>query len=334
MANKEKRALFESIWRLDEGIDEDESQHGATQLMNQFQPLSRKQSKGESRHRTSASGNISESETRANLPVSNKEMPPPRAPVVTAKTPPPQMDITFTSKPQISAPPTRPRLVSDQLTISKKRKRDDILNYRPESQQIFKDCYFYFLPNNDVAGPRRLRIKRSMEWGAAWIKDWKEGITHVILDSDLTYQYLIGHLKGASLLDGVIVVNDKYPPDCIHFGYLLKPDQFQYRVKGAPKDNDIQTGIIRAPKTPVLADVSSRKEMRTPPITTPSPAKSVMSLIDSNARSPISTSTDASGGGVAATIDRSEDALDTVIKETKRTASLVSQTLRVLRSRC
>lgn len=52
-----------------------------------------------------------------------------------------------------------------------------------------------FFPNNDVAPPRRFRIRKAMEWGATWIKEWKDSITHVIVDKELCYRDLLKFLK-------------------------------------------------------------------------------------------------------------------------------------------
>lgn len=43
-----------------------------------------------------------------------------------------------------------------------------------------------FVPNNEIAGPRRLRIKKAIEYGATWTRDWRQGTTHIIVDNDLT----------------------------------------------------------------------------------------------------------------------------------------------------
>ena len=52
-----------------------------------------------------------------------------------------------------------------------------------------------FFPNNDIAPPRRMRIRKTMEWGATWIKEWKDSITHVIVDKELCYKDLLKFLK-------------------------------------------------------------------------------------------------------------------------------------------
>ena len=52
-----------------------------------------------------------------------------------------------------------------------------------------------FLPPNDVAPARRLRIKKALEWGALWVKEWSPDVTHIIVDGDLVYQDVLSYLK-------------------------------------------------------------------------------------------------------------------------------------------
>ena len=44
-----------------------------------------------------------------------------------------------------------------------------------------------------------MRISKAIEYGALWFKDWREGITHVIVDNNVTYDELTKHLKMNSL---------------------------------------------------------------------------------------------------------------------------------------
>lgn len=52
-----------------------------------------------------------------------------------------------------------------------------------------------FFPNNDTHPARRMRITKALEYGALWIKDWAEGITHVIADNSMNYTQLLKYLK-------------------------------------------------------------------------------------------------------------------------------------------
>lgn len=38
-----------------------------------------------------------------------------------------------------------------------------------------------------------------MEWGALWIREWRDGVTHVIVDKDLCYDDVLKSLKLGSL---------------------------------------------------------------------------------------------------------------------------------------
>ncbi len=38
-----------------------------------------------------------------------------------------------------------------------------------------------------------------MEWGALWIREWRDGITHIIVDKDLCYDDVLKALKLTSL---------------------------------------------------------------------------------------------------------------------------------------
>ncbi len=113
-----------------------------------------------------------------------------------------------------------------------KRKRGHSLESMPESQRIFQGLSFYFFPNNDVAPARRARIRKAMEWGALWAKDWKDGITHIVTDNNLCYNDLLSYLKIFVLPSAVTLVNEDYPADCIKYRFVVNPNQVLYHVKG------------------------------------------------------------------------------------------------------
>ena len=52
-----------------------------------------------------------------------------------------------------------------------------------------------FLPNNDIAPSRRFRIQKALDWGAVWVKDWRPGVTHIIVDRELKYKDVLSFLK-------------------------------------------------------------------------------------------------------------------------------------------
>ncbi|KAL8797912.1 MAG: hypothetical protein Q9182_007128 [Xanthomendoza sp. 2 TL-2023] len=136
---------------------------------------------------------------------------------------------------QPSAGPQTKIAPSEMAPATKKRKRDRALELLPEAQQVFRGLRFYFLPNDDVAPARRLRISKVLERGATWRKQFDDEVTHVILDRTLNYNDLLKYLKRSSIPSGVAVVNEHYPAECIQFRTLLNPDQALYHVQGYPQ---------------------------------------------------------------------------------------------------
>lgn len=60
-----------------------------------------------------------------------------------------------------------------------------------------------FIPDNDIAPARRMRIRKAMEWGAVWIREFKEDVSHIIVDKDLQYKDVLSFLKIQSLPVGL-----------------------------------------------------------------------------------------------------------------------------------
>ncbi|KAB5551204.1 hypothetical protein GE09DRAFT_166090 [Coniochaeta sp. 2T2.1] len=114
----------------------------------------------------------------------------------------------------------------------RKRKRDSSssLKMAPESEQIFRGLSFHYIPDNDVAPIRKIRITRAREHGAQWVRTL-ETSTHVIVDKHLAYKDV--EKIFAKIADAPpVIVNEEYPIDCITFRSLLNPDQARYRVAG------------------------------------------------------------------------------------------------------
>lgn len=130
-----------------------------------------------------------------------------------------------------------------------KRKRGQSLEIMPESQQLFKGFSLYFFPNNDIAPARRARIRKAMEWGAVWVKEWKDGITHVIVDDNLCYNDLLSFLKVSVLPSDITLVNEVYPADCIKYRFAVNPKQIMYHVKGHQQAAEPPQSSIPAPSS-------------------------------------------------------------------------------------
>ena len=123
--------------------------------------------------------------------------------------------LSHTAKREVFSGTSRQKKQTRDVTVLKdvngKRKRGHSVSLMPESQQIFKNSFFctymerdafileltviVFFPNNDIAPSRGFRIRKAMEWGATWIKEWRSSITHVIVDKELCYKDLLNFLK-------------------------------------------------------------------------------------------------------------------------------------------
>ena len=149
----------------------------------------------------------------------------PKSPVRTASAPLPRL-------------PSLLRSSSSNLSstaLSKKRNRKEtVLKMAPEERQYFRGLNFFYIPPDDANPVRKLRITRALEHGATWVKNWNngEGISHIIVDSDLTYADIIKWLKLDKLPSELVLVNEQWPMDCIKFRFLVRPGQMMYEVKG------------------------------------------------------------------------------------------------------
>ncbi|KAJ6790370.1 hypothetical protein PWT90_04208 [Aphanocladium album] len=133
-------------------------------------------------------------------------------------------------------------------STTKKRKKDGppssaaTTTLRPESEQIFRGLVFYYVPDNEIAGRRRLRMHKAREYGAARTSDPLQA-THVIVDKDIGYkdaERAVAARRPGKGTDGVVIVNEDYPIECVQFRAVLDATQKRYRLTGQP-DGDAQT---------------------------------------------------------------------------------------------
>ncbi|KAI1068183.1 hypothetical protein LB507_004636 [Fusarium sp. FIESC RH6] len=119
----------------------------------------------------------------------------------------------------------------------KKRKRESSIKLRPESEQIFKDLTFYYVPDDDIAPARRLRITKAREFGATWVRTPRIA-THIVVEKHIQFKDLEGVLKKTNKNLPPKVVNEEYPIDCIQFKALLQCNQKKYQLTGQPTAPD------------------------------------------------------------------------------------------------
>lgn len=141
-------------------------------------------------------------------------------------------------------PPTGKSLIAEaspslQVGAMRKRKRGSTGDkLRPEREQVLKGLSFYYIPNDDIAPARRLRINKAREYGATWTRS-VVGATHVVVDKAIEYKDVEKVLAGAGLGEGCggprpKVVSEDYPIDCIQFRAVLDCGQSKYRIAGQP----------------------------------------------------------------------------------------------------
>ena len=89
-------------------------------------------------------------------------------------------------------------VVPRELTNGKNVKAADNIKLFPESRQLLRGKIVYFYPNDDISMVRRMRIHKVIQLGAAWVNNWRDDITHVLVDdANHTYTQLLRHLNRA-----------------------------------------------------------------------------------------------------------------------------------------
>jgi DNA polymerase IV len=66
---------------------------------------------------------------------------------------------------------TRVDSILNRSTTGKRKRKEKPLKMVPESKQVFAGKTFFFIPNDDVADLRRVRITNARSHGAAWVKE-------------------------------------------------------------------------------------------------------------------------------------------------------------------
>lgn len=96
------------------------------------------------------------------------------------------------------------------------------------------DALADFIPNDDVGPARKLRIKKALERGAKWIKEWDSEITHVIVDKSLSYSDILKFLKVPSI--SVCGLNSRFlvfahhgSPASSSLTSIIRPNAFNIR---------------------------------------------------------------------------------------------------------
>jgi DNA polymerase IV len=117
---------------------------------------------------------------------------------------PPQGPTIQRRPPTMKRPPPPP--VSSKPSNGKKGKQSKTI---PEAHRIFTGFVFYFIPNDDVAPPRKMRIQRALQYGATWERVWPANVTHVVVDSNIKMPDVLKNLRVAKLPVSVLCALSK-----------------------------------------------------------------------------------------------------------------------------
>ncbi|KAK0631945.1 hypothetical protein B0T14DRAFT_502797 [Immersiella caudata] len=119
-------------------------------------------------------------------------------------------------------------------SMRKRKRQGAVVETVPESEQFLRAIAFYYIPNDDVAPARKLRIRKAQSYGAQWVRELSSA-SLVVVDNRLAYKDIEKMLTSPSDLT---VTNEDYPIDCIAHRTLLNPEQPRYRVSGFPVIKD------------------------------------------------------------------------------------------------
>ncbi|KAI0482260.1 hypothetical protein GGR56DRAFT_619209 [Xylariaceae sp. FL0804] len=125
-------------------------------------------------------------------------------------------------------------------SMARNKRKRPTLEMAPESEQIFKGRAFYYIPNDDINPARKMRITKALQHGAVWARNLPEA-THIIVDKNLKYTDIKPILDGDPDALQKILVNERYPLDCLHRQAVFDPSQSVeknvYMVPGVPKES-------------------------------------------------------------------------------------------------
>jgi DNA polymerase IV len=118
------------------------------------------------------------------------------------------------------------------LDGKKKLRKKPSIELVPENEQIFKGLVFYYIPPDDKAQLRRIRINKARKFGATWTRELTPSTTHIVVDKALTFKDVMTFLKLETVPSNMTMVSEEYPIDSIKSKFLLNPMQKRYAVSG------------------------------------------------------------------------------------------------------
>ncbi|KAH6615311.1 hypothetical protein C7974DRAFT_344345 [Boeremia exigua] len=140
------------------------------------------------------------------------------------------------------------------------------IKLEPERKQLLRGKIVYFYPNDDISMVRRTRIHMLIRLGAAWVKEWRDDVSYVLVDdASCTYAQLLRNLNRAGLPRKVVLARfDTYITQSIEFGALQDPSAARYAVRGAPQQIEARphTPNIPAPTPGSLGESQTSLQIK------------------------------------------------------------------------
>lgn len=168
---------------------------------------------------------------------------PPRTKNAVAKTRP---KTEVVSKP-VSARTQTKHVAETKPKRPRKTRNKDEIDLLPDDQRLFDGFVFCkkpqslpsvvltridFIPNNDVAKPRKTRIRTSISHGATWVRSYGPTVTHVIVDYHLDIHAASKALPENWSQGSTIFVRDIWLIETLKYKELEDHLQSRFRVRG------------------------------------------------------------------------------------------------------
>lgn len=99
-------------------------------------------------------------------------------------------------------------------------------------KRLFKHLTFYFIPNDDVSKPRKLRIQSAISQGATWSRKLEPGVTHVIVDPDIPASAVANYIKEITSLSGIAFVKMNWLVESLSHRSVRNPLDSRFQLKG------------------------------------------------------------------------------------------------------
>lgn len=127
---------------------------------------------------------------------------------------------------------------------------------------LFQNLTFYFIPNDDVAKPRRLRIQSAISQGATWARKLGPDVTHVIVDPEITASAIAKYIKEKSSISGVPFVKMNWLIESLSHKSVRNPSDSRFQLKGT------NVAVTTPIKTPLPATTSKQAPLAAPSLNT------------------------------------------------------------------